>query len=220
LPDGTVDLGWEILPNSTKMSQARFLSETHALGYDLMPLIFEDRSVIGGLFPILRKFWANPTQFFKTAVKLALDHNLTGFNVDFETVEVPTREDNFALGMFLDSFAGVMQSMGLELSMDINNEFRIFNHTMLASSALNRFILMDGYDPGLPFWIAGLSTGLTYYPPSRLGMGFLYCGYNSTELKLRLQMASLLGINEVDIWTLTIPKDWVDSFQMYLEGSI
>jgi len=220
LADGTVDLGWEILPNSTKMTQGQFLTAAYQEGFDLMPLIYDDRSQIGGLYPLLRKLWANPTRFFTSAIKLAKEYNLRGFNVDFETQEDPTPQDNFALGMFLDSFAALMQSMGLELSMDVNNEFPIFNHTMLANSALNRLILMDTYDPGLPFWVQAVKGGLDFYPPTRIGMGFLYCGYNSTELLLRLKTASLLGINEVDIWALPLPPDWLAGFAKYLAGEI
>lgn len=111
------------LQNASNANQGNFLKQVTRLGYDLYPLIFEDRTNQGDLLPKLRKLysylqytsyqfcrWANPAAFFRSALKYAKEYQLKGFNVDFETLEELTIEDHLALQMFMDAFAGLMQS--------------------------------------------------------------------------------------------------------------
>jgi len=202
------------------MTQGDYLKQAKALGFSLLPLVYEDRTLTGGLLAVLRRLFANPTTFFTSAIKYVKEYNLDGFNVDFETTEVLTMQDHLELNMFLDAFAAIMQSMDKILTMDINNDFPLFNHTMLSQTSLNKFILMDTYFPGLPIFVQDVGFYLQHYPPARIGMGFLSCGYNTTELMLRLELAIQLGIAEVDIWAAPLPKDWPPYFQDFLEGSI
>eukprot|EP01127_Copromyxa_protea_P015276 TRINITY_DN4371_c0_g1_i1.p1 TRINITY_DN4371_c0_g1~~TRINITY_DN4371_c0_g1_i1.p1 ORF type:complete len:105 (-),score=12.69 TRINITY_DN4371_c0_g1_i1:63-377(-) len=104
--------------------------------------------------------------------------------------------------------------------MDINAQFPLFNNTILSNTAVDRFILMDTYAPGFPFFLKGINHGLEYYPPSRLGMGFYYCGYNTTELSVRMGTASMLGIDELDIWAAPVSQDWLNYFSKFLRSQI
>jgi len=219
-PDGTVDLGFVILKNGTKLTQGDYLKQAKMMGYSLMPLVYEDRTLTGGLLAVLRRLFANPTPFFTSALKYVKEYGLDGFNVDFETTEFLTERDHWELNMFLDAFAALMRAVGKELTLDVNNDFPIFNHTLLSRASLNKFILMDTYYPSLDFFVKDMGFYLQHYPPTRIGMGFMSCGYNTTELYLRLSLAAQLGIAEVDIWAAPLPGDWPPYFKSFLEGNI
>jgi len=218
--DGTVDLGFVVLQTGAKMTQGDYLIAAGKLGFDLMPLIYEDRTNEGGLLPVLRRLFANPTPFFTSAINFVTQYKLKGFNVDFETEEWPTTQDHLELNMFLSSFAAIMQSMGKELTMDINNNFPIFNHTLLRQTGINKFLIMDTYTISLPLFVENVGFYLQHYEPDRMGMGFLSCGYGVRELELRLGVTAQLGISEVDIWAVPLPINWLPSFGRFLNSTI
>jgi len=212
-PDGTVDFMWL----DSKEYQKAFLRTARKEGFDLFPLI--------GLQPAygvkeMRQLFANPAKFFRSALEYTIEYKLQGINIDFETFDPFTPKDFQDMKMFLNNFTALMRAVGAEVSMDINSQYDMCDPSVLLNTTVNKFITMDTYAPGFQYFVYGANNAIMNYPPPRIGMGFLACGYQKEELELRLRTVSLLGISEVDIWTSVLPPDWYDYFAMWLAGEI
>ena len=198
-------------------------------GVRVLPIIYNDESYGITLLPKLRALFAAPEPFIANLTRLAEEHDLDGFNLDFEIgVRCPTckgpenatREDARQLGRFIDKLAtslGPQRTVSLDM-MTWDNP--LWAHPVLNRSKLGRAVDMSTYgnahgdpDDFRRFVVSAGKMIEDYSEPTsgacpKIGIGLCPACLNrsrpftSAQLQARFDLiGGLECVREIDMWS-------------------
>eukprot|EP00947_MAST-08B_sp_MAST-8B-sp1_P001120 g1120.t1 len=217
--------------NATWTSGPLF-AKLRAAGLRVQPTLFNNEAGQASLPPKLRTLFAAPQTFIAAAVKLCVDHDLDGWNLDFETGKnTVTPPDAAALADFVGKLGTALHARGKVLSIDVvahETYDTLWNHSLLNStSGLDVAANMGSYTPDFAQFVESTGDMVEYYYPTTEKIGVGLCPVcrgshpplTAAEIEARFQVIQELGAGEVDVWADAVPEAWHPHFQAYLNGA-
>lgn len=188
-------------------------------GVRVLPILYNDESSSkpSTLLPKLHKLYANPGPFISAAVKLCVDNDLDGWNLDFEGAN---SGDGRAFAAFVNQFAVAMHKAGKVVSLDmVTASIPIWNSTLLNSSALDRAVNMGTYSQSYLGFVSSAAAMYKLYSPDKIGVG-LGSWFPLSEAEVRDRFAVIEGlgnVQELDVWANRVPDSWLPYLQAFLK---
>ena len=201
-------------------------------GVRVLPTIYNDANGYNTtLLPQFMAMASDPDGFIEQAVSLAVEHDLEGWNIDFEIGQkdrgnaTVIAEAGELLVTFVDRFARALQAHGKVLSLDVATaDSTWWNATALNASALDSMADMSTYKNFADFVIS-LGIALLEWSPQKIGVGFGNANRTETWLRERFEVIEGLGVHEVDIWFVDslpknrLPDNWLPHIKSFLAWS-
>ena len=189
-------------------------------GIELIPMI-TTRNIT-----IIRQLFENQNSFFDQVLTAANNYEvkLTGFNVDFEPEngDPPTADDAAKFAEFLTNFANKLHEGGYILTVDIASWSDFWDFDLLGKTTVDRTITMDTYCGKYETFLQRLDKVLAAVPLEHLGIGLMTTNPNNdqylTDAELTERFASIKehNINEVDLWSVPLPDNFIPYLKDFL----
>ena len=218
------------LAKGANHTAASVWKQLRAGGVKVLPTIYNDANGMHtALLPKFMQLAATPDVFIAKAVRLAVESDLEGWNIDFEISAADqanatlVAEAGALLPPFVDRFARALHAHGKVLTLDVATaDFQWWNGTALNASALDSIADMSTYKNYRDF-IISLGIALLEYSPGKIGVGFGNHGNRSdTALRQRFEVIEGLGVHEIDIWFVDalpknrLPDNWLPHIEKFL----
>jgi len=172
----------------------------------------------------MRQLFANPDPFFADCITQAMKYGYTGYHVDFEPHENILPTDAIAYADFLNKFANVLHSHGLEVSVAIDKFSAVWNWTALAATNVDKLMVMSTYAGNPNTWLENFNQAIAQIPMNKLGIGLQTVNPNTNiplsdqELQYRFTNIMARGILEVDIWDIPLGDNWWSFLEKYIQS--
>ena len=169
----------------------------------------------------LRELFENMDGFISDAVSEAVSKGFTGYNIDFEPTDKATRQDAENYAVFLDRFADALHQHDVLLSVDIASWNEFWDFQRIANTSVDRVITMDTYAGGFETFKMRLEKAVSLIGVDKLGVGIMRVNPNTRqpltdkELTDRFELMKKHGIQELDIWDMPIPQNYVPFLKQF-----
>lgn len=215
-----------------KSTPSTLYQELRKNGVRVLPILYNDETCCTTLLPKLRRLFSNPDGFIQEAVKLCVDNDLDGWNLDFEGFNGATVQDGVELVAFLDKLGASLHAHGKVLSMDYAAGAyynSIWNETLLErSTGLDRLSNMGSYTDSLPTFVSSTQKMIDTFSLEKVGVGLcpacLAAPFTASDLEARFDLIEKLGVQELDIWVNNVPDgsgsavSWLPYISKFVNG--
>ncbi len=165
--------------------------------------------------------WGSDTPpIIADAVKVALQKNLTGFDIDFEPNDAMTDRDAERYVVFLNSFATSLHAAGKRLSVDVASWNGFWNFTRIATSRVDTVHQMDTYccNDNFTAWKEHVERSAISFSAHTLSVGLIDEAplLSQSLLAERLRFLSQKGLHQVAYWKIPMPQAYWNAMSTWM----